>query len=253
MTDSRATGSRITLMTIDLSFHRAASGVVRRILNAHGVTVNEIYAPHEKAFEMLRDGKADMLSSAWLPSSHSVYLAPFEQAVEKITVLYRPYALWGVPDYVPESAVNSISDLTRPDVAARMTKRIQGINAGAGISRFSREIIAQYGLSDAGYYFENGTLDDCVGAFEAAVNERRWVVVPLWSPQYLHEQYSIRELKDPKGLLGGTDDATLIVRKEALGALPTAALTELRQLTLGNAETSRLDFMLSRGTASETR
>ncbi|AJY11256.1 glycine betaine ABC transporter substrate-binding protein [Burkholderia dolosa] len=240
------TQSRLTLVTIDLSFHRAASGVVRRILNEHGVTVDEIFAPHEEAFRILRDGKADMLGSAWLPSSHSVYLAPFEHDVEKITVLYRPYTLWGVPDYVPESAVRAIPDLKRPDVASRMVKRIQGINPGAGISRFSREVVAQYGLADAGYHFENGTLDDCVRAFEQAVNDRRWVVVPLWTPQYLHEQYTIRELDDPKGLLGGTDDATLVARKTSLHAIPPAALSELRELSLGNRETSRLDYVLSR-------
>ncbi|MEX3969861.1 glycine betaine ABC transporter substrate-binding protein [Paraburkholderia caribensis] len=251
MDNPTQTQSKLTLVTIDLSFHRAASGAVRRILNEHGVTVEEIFAPHEEAFRILREGKADMLSSAWLPSSHSIYLAPFESEVEKITVLYRPYALWGVPDYVPESAVSSISDLKRPDVSGKMTKHIQGINPGAGISRFSREIIAQYGLADAGYHFDNGTLDDCVHAFEQAVAERRWVVIPLWTPQYLHEQYAIRELNDPKGLLGGTDDATLIVRKASLGAIPTAALSELRALTLGNRETSRLDYVLSRtGSAS---
>ncbi|KWZ31695.1 glycine betaine ABC transporter substrate-binding protein [Burkholderia anthina] len=246
MVDLDPTQPRLTLVTIDLSFHRAASGVVRRILNEHGVTVDEIFAPHEEAFRILREGQADMLSSAWLPSSHSLYLAPFEQDVHKITVLYRPYALWGVPDYVPESAVSSISDLKRADVASRMVKRIQGINPGAGISRFSREIVAQYGLADAGYHFENGTLDDCVRAFEEAVAARRWVVVPLWTPQYLHEQYTIRELKDPKGLLGGTDDATLIVRNASLDAIPLAALSELRTLSLGNRETSRLDHVLSR-------
>lgn len=46
------TQSRLTLVTIDLSFHRAASGVVRRILNEHGVTVDEIFAPHEEAFRI---------------------------------------------------------------------------------------------------------------------------------------------------------------------------------------------------------
>ncbi|MDF3080719.1 glycine betaine ABC transporter substrate-binding protein [Burkholderia sola] len=251
MIDPIPTPSSLTLVTIDLSFHRAASAVVRRILNAHGIAVDECFAPHEQAFQMLREGQADMLSSAWLPSSHSIYLAPFEHDVEKITVLYRPYALWGVPDYVPASAVRAIPDLKRPDVAARMVKRIQGINPGAGISRFSREIVTQYGLDDAGYHFENGTLDDCVGAFEQAVAERRWVVVPLWTPQYLHEQYMIRELDDPKGLLGGTDDATLIVRKASLHAIAPAAQAELRALNLGNRETSRLDYLLSRTGATQ--
>jgi hypothetical protein len=39
------------------------------------------------------------------------YLAPFEKDVRKVTVLYEPYCLWGVPDFVPEDAVSEIADL----------------------------------------------------------------------------------------------------------------------------------------------
>ncbi|BFO55206.1 hypothetical protein [Acidovorax sacchari] len=37
---------QVRLLTIDLSFHRAASGVVRSILARHGVEVTETVAPH---------------------------------------------------------------------------------------------------------------------------------------------------------------------------------------------------------------
>jgi glycine betaine/proline transport system substrate-binding protein len=46
----------ITLATIDLSFHRAASGVVKSILRRYGIEVREILAPHEHAFELLSNG-----------------------------------------------------------------------------------------------------------------------------------------------------------------------------------------------------
>ena len=45
-------------------------------------------------------GEVDVMVSAWLPASHGEYLAPFEQDVIKVTVLYEPYCIWGVPDYV---------------------------------------------------------------------------------------------------------------------------------------------------------
>jgi hypothetical protein len=51
----------ITLATIDLSFHRAASGVVQSILARQDIAVRELIAPHEAAFELLRAGAADML------------------------------------------------------------------------------------------------------------------------------------------------------------------------------------------------
>ncbi|WP_124096184.1 glycine betaine ABC transporter substrate-binding protein [Burkholderia gladioli] len=242
--------SKITIVTIDLSFHRAASAVVQSTLRTYGVESHELLAPHEEAFSLLRERRADMLCSAWLPSSHGQYLGPFETEVEKLAVMYRPYALWGVPDYVPQEAVDTLADLARPEVAERMNKRIQGIGPGAGISRFSRDIVARYGLDKAGYAFENGTLEDCTDAFENAVKAGQWVVVPLWAPQYLHERYRIRELKDPDGLLGGVDDATLILRKDALHRLPPDAVAALRELTLGNAQVSRLDHQLMRDAAT---
>lgn len=237
----------IRLGHIDLSFHAASAGVVQAILQDHGHEVLTSAAPHEEMFRRMGRGEVDMLVSAWLPASHAAYLAPFEKDVRKITVLYRPYCLWGVPDFVPASEIATVSDLLKPVALERMERRIQGINPGAGISRFSKAMVEQYGLAAAGYHFEPGTEEECFGAFEKAVAEKRWVVVPLWSPQYLHHTYRIRELSEPKGLLGGTDDATLIVREDAVPRVAPAALAALEGLRLGNAVVTALDHALRVG------
>jgi len=236
----------VRLATIDLSFHHAAAGIVRAVLERHGVTVTEVRRPHGAGFQLFRDGEADLLCAAWLPGSHGVYLDAMADPFERVCVLYTPFALWGVPEYVPVDCVSSVADLARPDVAARMAKRIQGIGPGAGISRFSREIIDAYGLAAHGYHFENGSLDDCVSAFEQAVHEQRWAVVPLWQPQYLHWTHRIRPLAEPRGLLRGMDDATLLLRASARERLPAAAVQALRALSPGNAEMTRLDFEIVR-------
>nr|WP_204378043.1 glycine betaine ABC transporter substrate-binding protein [Chromobacterium sphagni] len=160
------TSPHLTLITIDLSFHHASAAAVAAMLEKHGVAVSEWRVPHERAFELLASGEGDLLCCAWLPGSHGRYLAPMADEVEKLAVLYTPYALWAVPGYVPAESVAEIADLKKPEVAARMLKKIQGINPGAGISRFSREIIAHYGLEQAGYHFENGSQEDCARAFE---------------------------------------------------------------------------------------
>ncbi|WP_176053133.1 glycine betaine ABC transporter substrate-binding protein [Paraburkholderia caribensis] len=235
----------VTIVSIDLSFHRAATGVIRAVLEKHGLTVFELRAPHKEAFALLQDGSADILCSAWLPGSHGVYFDEFSDQLEKLTVLYTPYALWGVPSYVPDTQVSSIHDLTKPEVSQKMRKTIQGIGPGAGISRFSREILDKYGLASQGYRFLNGTLDDCVSAFEDAVQRGEWVVVPLWQPQFLFASHRIRELKDPLGLLRGKDEATLIIRRDRLERVPADALTELRGITLGNEAATQLDYLVS--------
>ena len=231
---------------IGLSFHVASAAVVRCVLADGGVAHTVAEHPHERMFDLLAQGQVDMVVSAWLPGSHGGYLAPIEDEVVKLGVLYEPRAIWGVPDYVPIDAVASLQDLARPLVARRMDKLIQGIGPGAGISRFSREIVARHRLDEQGYEFRNGTLDDCVGAFERAVAERRWAVVPLWQPQYLHHRHRIRALADPEGLLRGADAATIVLRRDAAALLPPAVIERLAGMTLGNAAVTELDHMVGR-------
>ncbi|MEM6640809.1 MAG: glycine betaine ABC transporter substrate-binding protein [Pseudomonadota bacterium] len=231
----------IRLGHIDLSFHKASALKVAEILRDNGHSVEHAMAHHERAFEMLGTGQIDLLASAWLPSSHQKYLNPMENEVEKVTVLYEPYCLWGVPDYVPEADISSVDDLKNESVLSKMERLIQGINPGAGISRFSAAMIDEYGLRDHGYHFETGTEEDCFGRFVNAVEEERWIVIPLWQPQFLHHRYSIRELDEPKGLLGSKDEATLILRKDARKKISTEALSELRSLHIGNQRMNALD------------
>jgi glycine betaine/proline transport system substrate-binding protein len=238
--------SRIRVGHIDLGFHDASALEVEAVLKRHGHEIERSAAPHEEMFRRMGRGEIDMLVSAWLPASHGGYLEPFEEDVRKITVLYEPYCIWGVPSYVPETVVATVSDLLRPHALDRMDRLIQGINPGAGISRFSEAIVEQYGLAAAGYHFETGTEAECFDRFEAAVAEKRWVIIPLWHPQYLHARYEIRALAEPRGLLGGTDQATLIVRKDAEEKVGTTALDELSKMHLGNARVSELEDVLVR-------
>jgi glycine betaine/proline transport system substrate-binding protein len=230
---------------IDLSFHDASAREVERILDAHGHEVRRSAAPHEEMFRRLGAGAVDMLVSAWLPASHGGYLAPIEDQVREVTVLYEPYCIWGVPDFVPDSDVASVADLLRPPALDRMERLIQGINPGAGISRFSAQMVEAYDLGSAGYHFRPGTEAECFDRFEVGVREGRWLIVPLWHPQYLHYRHHIRVLSEPLGLLGGVDRATLLVRRDAEEWIGQAAMSELARLHLGNARVSELDDLYS--------
>ncbi|WP_118137963.1 glycine betaine ABC transporter substrate-binding protein [Oceanicella sp. SM1341] len=229
---------------IDLSFHDASAREVEAILARHGHVIERSAAPHEEMFRRLGRGEVDVLVSAWLPASHETYLAPMAAEVSRICVLYEPCCIWGVPDYVPEADVASVADLLREPALTRMERLIRGINPGAGISRFSKAIVESYGLGAAGYHFETGTEAECFDRFEQAHAAGRWVVVPLWHPQYLHARYRIRALEEPRGLLGGADEATLVIRRDAMARVAPAALEELSRLHLGNARVSALDDAL---------
>jgi glycine betaine/proline transport system substrate-binding protein len=244
--------TRLRVGHIDLSFHDASALEVEAVLQRHGHAIERSAAPHEETFRRMGRGEIDVLVSAWLPASHGRYLAPFRSEVREITVLYEPYCIWGVPDYVPAS-IAGVADLLMRPALDRMERLIQGINPAAGISRFSETMIVEYGLAAAGYHFRTGTEQDCFGRFEDAVAASRWVVIPLWHPQALHHRHRIRALEEPKGLLGGTDKATLIVRRDAEASIGQAALAELAMLHLGNDRLSALDDALRSASGLDAR
>ncbi len=159
---------------------------------------------------------------------------------------YEPYALWGVPDCVPFEEVADVSDLLKPNVVQKMKSNIQGINAGAGITRFSIAMMEEYGLTAAGYRFLTGTQEDCFGAFEHAVENKEWIVVPLWKPQFLHYNYNIRELTEPKGLLGTIDRAVLLLRQDKASLFTKEELHTLDKLGFSNDIIAELDYKVSR-------
>lgn len=238
----------VRLGVTDLSFHRATAAVITQVLQRMGFAVERSYALHEANFEQLRTGSIDMIASAWIPSSHGLYKTRVEEkvATRELGLHYEPYALWGVPDYIPISEVGMVEDLLKPQVIARMTPLIQGIGPGAGITRFSLRMMDDYGLASAGYHFRTGTQEECVRAFESLVLTRRWGIVPLWHPQFLHFRHRIRDLKDPKGLLGSVDRAVLLARADRLEHFSAAQIHVLDNIRLSNAIVAELDYAINR-------
>jgi len=239
---------KISIGVTDLSFHRVTASLVFNVLTNKGFEVKRIYSPHEENFNKLKSGEVDLLASAWLPSSHGIYKSEVEEVIPLIELglHYDPYALWGVPDYIPQESVDEVSDLLKQNVIKKMKPSIQGINAGAGITRFSLNMMEEYGLNKAGYTFLTGSEEDCLTAFEQAVANHDWLVIPLWKPQFLHFKYNIRELKEPKKLLGSIDRAVLLLREDKKSVFTTEELEVLDSLRFSNDTIAELDYQVCR-------
>jgi glycine betaine/proline transport system substrate-binding protein len=235
---------------IALSFHDAASEQVELLLRSHGHEIERSAAPHRDMFASLGRGEVDMLVAGWLPWSHGAYYDEIAPKVRPVTVLYEPYAIWAVPDYVP-AEVMSIGDLLRSPAADRMDRLIQGMAPGAGISEMSPKAVEAYGLDAAGYRFENGTEDDCIGRLVSAIAEQKWIVTPFWRPQALHRRFNLRHLVDTKAVLGATDNATVLVLRESEGLIGEAALADLAKLYLGNPLMEALDEKVRRRSSTD--
>lgn len=235
----------ITIGQIDLSFHKAAAAVYHLVLSYLGYSVELVTAPHAQMFALQEAGKIDLLVSAWLPGSHAKYLEPYRQQATLLPAIYEPFCIWGVPSYIPQELANSVNDLTKPPIAARLCKTIDGIGSGAGISRFSVEIIEHYQLDKLGFKFVNHTEPEFFKIIESKFRQNSWFVIPLWHPQYLLRRFDIRALEEPNGLLRGRDEARPVLSNSFAKNADTKIIRLLGNIYLGNEVETELDYQIN--------
>lgn len=235
----------VKLGQIGLSFYAVAGQVVQLTLERLGHRVEVVQGAHGEMYPKLGKGEVDLLAAAWLPNAHGPLHQPVADRVVEVATLYTDARLyWAVPDYVPASAVASIDDLKKPEVLARMDKRIVGIGADSGLMRGAARIAGDYGLEAAGYTVVTGPAADWIANFRQAVEQKRWVVMPLWQPQWLNRAYQVRILAEPKGIYQ-TDRAILVANKAAWDALPERTRKVLARITLGLDAVTEMDYALN--------
>ncbi len=235
--------STIRMGVVGLSFYRVVGGVVQNVLGSLGYQVEITEGPHAEIFPTLGQGDLDMLVAVWLPSGHGPLFEEYGTKATTLDPLYENAGFfWGVPDYLPED-IQSIEDLTRPEVVEQMNQTIQGIGPGAGITRLSQEIMDRYNLETAGYEFRTGTEEDWVGAFEQGVTAENGVIIPLWQPQYLNQAYEIRRLDDPLNVFPEPDSCSLVVTQAFRDRLTSDTLETLNRISLGVDAVTEMDYL----------
>ena len=201
-----------------MSFYAVVGGIVQEVLEQDGYKVDVTAGSHGDIFPKLGAGEVDILAAAWLPDGHAPLYAKVKDDTFQVGELYDNAKLyWAVPDYVPADAVRTIDDLKKPEVAARMDKRIRGIGATSGLMVGAAKIREAYGLDAAGYEVIPGEPKDWIENFKQAVAEQRWLVMPLWQPQWINAAYKVRVLEEPKGIYGKGDTAVLLGHNSLTG------------------------------------
>ncbi len=237
---------KVVLGRIGLSFYAVTGEVVQAVLERLGHQVELKEGTHDIIFPLLAKGEVDLLNAAWLPNAHRVYWERHGQELAELGTLYEGAQLyWTVPAYVPAGAVRAPADLAKPEVAAKMDKTIRSIGAGAGITINSKKAVTEYGLDAAGYSVVAGMPKEWVDNFAAAHAASRWLVMPLWRPQYLNKAYALRVLEDPKGALGPADRAVLVVNRAARDRLPKRTLEVLAKVRIPVDDVTAMDYAVN--------
>ena len=165
-------------------------------------------------YQGISTGDIDLMLMSWLPTTHKSYWEKFAGKVVDLGPIYTRARLgWAVPAYIPEDKVSSISDLTDPEVADKLNKRITGIDPGAGIMQASEKAMEEYGLDDAGYQLLSSSGAGMTAALSRSIKRNEWIVVTAWSPHWKFAKWDLRYLEEPKGLLGGKERVHCLCRK----------------------------------------
>lgn len=245
-TSSVAEERVIRLGQVGLSFYAVVGGIVQEVLEHDGYKVEVTTGSHGDIFPKLGAGEVDILAAAWLPDGHAPLYAKVKDVTFIVGLLYGDARLyWAVPDYVPADLVRSIDDLKKPDVAARMDKRIRGIGATSGLMVGASKIREAYGLDAAGYEVIPGEATDWIANFKQAVAGQRWLVMPLWQPQWINAAYKVRALDEPKGIYGKGDTAVLLGHESLKGKLSPETLDRLKGITLSIDAVTQMDLWVN--------
>lgn len=236
----------IQLGQVGLSFYAVKGGVVQELLERDGYTVEVTEGSHAEIFPMLGEGEVDILAATWLPNGHAALYEPVQDVTFPIAPLYEDARFfWVVPSYVPEDEVNSIADLTDPEVRANFPDEIVSLPETTGLTTGGRRVVEAYGLDEAGYELVAAPPADWLGTFDEAIAAGTWVVFPLWQPQWVNAAYDVRALEEPLNAYGDPDTAYLLGHEGLADKLSPESLERLSNVRLSVEDVTEMDRMVN--------
>ncbi len=177
-----------------------------------GFEVGAVFSLHiRRTLKKLKAGQVDMLSSAWLPSSHGIYKAGAGRRWSRLSslgfimnltrcgayqIMYlkrRFRSLW----FIRKAEVIEKNELDYPRYQPRSVSHVYPDDERLWPERCRLRILL---WKWSGMFW-------CIWK---CGRKQRVGHRALWKPQFLHYRYDIRELKEPKGLLGIVDRAVLL-------------------------------------------
>lgn len=176
----------------------------KNVLEGEGYTVKitEI-AEAAPLYTGLAKGDIDIYPSAWSEVTHADYMKTYGDDLEDLGAYYEGAGLFlAVPEY---SKAKSIADLA--DNAAAFDNKIVGIEAGAGLTRATKEdVMPAYKLDAAGFELVESSTTAMLAELKRAVERKNEIVVTLWAPFWANAEFPVRPLEDPKTAFGELED-----------------------------------------------
>lgn len=196
----------------------AVSYLWKQLLEEEGYDVELTQLDVAPLYMGLAKGELDLFLDTWLPVTHSDYWAKYGDDIDKLGVWYYNAILtMAVPSYVD---IDSVDELVGNEEL--FDGQVIGIEPGAGLTRITREeVMPGYGLG--GYELVEGSTTAMLSELTRATSKNEPLVVTLWRPHWAYGAFDIKDLEDPKGLLGEAEEISSLSRKGFSDDFPEVA------------------------------
>lgn len=199
----------------------------------------------------LADGSSDAIVGAWLPTTHGSYWEQYKDKLEKINTVTEKVKLGlAVPSYMED--INSIEDLTNNtnNIGEKLEWTITGISPGAGeMKLMESDVMPGYNLNEDWELLESSGAA-MASALSGAIDQKKPIVVTLWTPHWTFNQFDIKFLDDPKGTFGKPDDIFSLAGKDFKEQSP-AAYKFLEQFSIKKEGTEEMMLDIKNGMDEE--
>lgn len=178
----------------------AASHLLKYVLEDEGYSVDIQELDAGPGYTGLAQGDIDVAVDTWLPVTHENYLEQYGDDIEAQGCWYDNAKLTlAVND---DSPAQSIADLK--DMGDDYGKRLVGIEPSAGLTDQAKKAIPVYGLDD--WNFQISSTPAMLAELKKATNAGDDIAVTLWRPHWAYDAFPVRDLEDPEGAMGGTEN-----------------------------------------------
>ena len=216
----------------------AASYVIKKILTDQGYEVKTQSADLGIIFTGLAGGSYDIYADTWLPTTHAAYLKKYGDKLEDLGTWYDSAKLTIAVN--EDSPAKTIDDLKT--YASDYDNKLVGIEAGAGETGVVKnDMLPGYGLEDLD--FVTSSTPAMLASLKSATSSGKNVAVTLWRPHWAYTQFKIRDLEDPKGLMGDAEQIHAYAPKGFSSDHPEIAAW-LKKFKLTDAQVGEMENLM---------
>lgn len=215
----------------------AVSNLLKNKLEDDGYTVEIKAFDAGPGYTAVANGDVDFLVDGWLPLTHADYIEKFGDKLEAQGCWYNNAKLTIAVN--EDSKAKTIEDLK--SMSGDYGNTIYGIEPGAGLSKAAKQAVEDYELSDMD--LKLSSTPAMLAQLKKSTEADKDVAVTLWRPHWAYDAFPVRDLEDPKGVMGKAE-VIYSFSSEGFGEQNPKVAQLLKNLVLDDEHLSSLENVM---------